>query len=102
MYIHMQRRRAPAAAAPRRVRAAAPALLARSGAPALPDPPRHPRAPPRRTPAAADARWSAACFAASCAAFLPWLLAFSVGGPAVVGQGVFDAMDATQIDIWSI
>ena len=48
----------------------------------------------------ADTRYSAAAFVASSLLFLPWLLAYMVGGPAVVGQRVFDAMDATKLDIW--
>lgn len=48
------------------------------------------------------ARYSAAAFAVSSALFLSWMLAFMVGGPAVVGQRLFDTLDATNLDVWGI
>jgi hypothetical protein len=80
-------RRAPSAC--RRGRAALPATR--------PRPPR-PTLPTRR----ADARYSAACFTASSALFLSWLLAFTVGGPRLLGPGLFGALDATRLDVWGI
>ncbi|GBF99857.1 hypothetical protein Rsub_12497 [Raphidocelis subcapitata] len=47
-------------------------------------------------------RYSAACFTASSALFLTWLLVFAVGGPAVLGQRLFDKLDATRLDVWGI
>jgi hypothetical protein len=58
-------------------------------------------APPPRPPSP-DTRFSAAAFAASSSLFFPWLLAFSIGGPSLLGQPLFDALDATRLDVWGI
>jgi hypothetical protein len=49
----------------------------------------------RPRPRPADTRYSAAAFVAVSAVFVPWMLTFMIGGPAAVGQAVFDKMDAT-------
>lgn len=43
----------------------------------------------------ADTRYSAAGFVAVSAVFLPWMFTFMIGGPSVVGQSVYDKLDAT-------
>jgi len=30
---------------------------------------------------------------------LPWTLCFMIGGPSVVGQAAFDALDVRQVDL---
>jgi hypothetical protein len=46
-----------------------------------------------------DARRSGAGAALVAAAVLPWTLCFMLGGPAVVGQAVFDALDVRKVDL---
>ncbi|KAI8469172.1 MAG: presenilin enhancer 2 [Monoraphidium minutum] len=46
------------------------------------------------------ARDSAAAFAVSAALFLPWALAYTVGGAALLGPRLFHALDATRLDLW--
>lgn len=46
-----------------------------------------------------DARRSGAGAALVAAAVLPWTLCFMIGGPAVVGQAVFDALDVRKVDL---
>lgn len=50
-------------------------------------------------PLFADTRYSAAAFVAFMALFLPWMLTFMVGGPAVVGADLYAKLDVTQVDI---
>ena len=56
---------------------------------------------PQKHPAGrrADTRYSAAAFAAWAALFLPWLLLFAVGGPAIVGEAAYRRLDVSQLDI---
>jgi hypothetical protein len=39
------------------------------------------------------------CAALFTAALLPWTLCFMIGGPAVVGQRAFDALDVRKVDL---
>lgn len=74
---------------------------ARSRSPAPPQlQPAHP--PPLAQYAFADVRNSALCFCVSSALFLTWLLVFAIGGPAVVGQHLFDTLDVTRLDVWGV
>ncbi|CAK0746544.1 hypothetical protein CVIRNUC_001700 [Coccomyxa viridis] len=45
------------------------------------------------------ARSSALGFLAASAIVLPWTLTFAIGGPAVVGQRVFDKMNLAGLDL---
>lgn len=45
------------------------------------------------------ARRSGACAALFTAALLPWTLCFMIGGPSVVGQRAFDALDVRKVDL---
>ena len=46
-----------------------------------------------------DTRYSAACFAAALAVLLPWMLAFIVGGPALVGAETYRKLDVAGLDL---
>jgi len=48
---------------------------------------------------AADTRASAVAFTAWLVIFLPWMLVFTIGGPAVVGKHIYKQMDVTQINL---
>jgi hypothetical protein len=50
-------------------------------------------------PDAADTRASAVAFMVWLAMFLPWMLVFTIGGPAVVGKHIYKHMDVTQLNL---
>lgn len=54
---------------------------------------------PALASAAAETRRSAALFLLWLAPFLAWMLVFMVGGPALVGQQVYDRLDVTNLNM---
>jgi hypothetical protein len=48
---------------------------------------------------AADARHSAYCFVGWLVLFLPWMLLFMIAGPSIIGNNVYNKLDAYQIDL---
>lgn len=54
---------------------------------------------PAPASATADTRFSAACFTAWLALFVPWLLVFAIGGPAIVGADVYNKLDVARLNL---
>lgn len=59
----------------------------------------HHAPPPKPDALATDTRRSAACFAGWTVLFVPWLLLFAVAGPSLLGQKLYEKLDAYGIDL---
>lgn len=47
----------------------------------------------------ADTRRSALWFAVYTCVLMPWMLAYWIGGPKLLGQGLYDALDVSNLDL---